>query len=149
MTNFVRKTQSDKIIVKGVCLQKETEKTSASIFPGYLVELTSSGTVQAQSSAGADCRRAVATENSIVGGTIRTEYADEDNVFIALCPTGVEAQLRVAAATPPIAVGDALQAAGDGTVQKQVDDGTTIAFALEAVDNESGTEEAFILTEIK
>ena len=141
------KSRSETIRLLGMPIMKEGQASEA-INPGYLIEFGGTNDIQVQDTAQQNCRRAFALENDLLGKTINDAYSTNERVRYASFSPGQELQAKVAAAAPAIVKGDALEAAGDGTLRKLTAGGTTIAFALEAVDNSSGTAEVFIQIEV-
>ena len=141
------KARSETISLKGEPLLKEGA-ASAAISPGHFVEFGGTKDIRKQSTAQANARRAIALENDLEGKGITVAYAANSNVRYGSFHPGQEAQVRVAAAAPAIVKGDALELAGDGTVRKLTGSGNIIAFALEAIDNSSGSSEVWINLEI-
>ena len=141
------KTNPEVISLKGEPIFKEGH-ASAILSPGHLIEFGGTKDVRKQSTAQADCRRAFALENDLIGDTITTAYAANDLIRYGSFHQGQEVLARVAAAAPAIAKGDALEAKGDGTLRKLTTGGAVIAFALAALDNSSGTAETFLPVEI-
>lgn len=141
------KSRSDKICLKGTPIQNEAI-AQEEIFPGHLVEYRSDGQVEKQDTAQQDCRRSWAMENGWLGESIRTSYKANDRVMIAAMHAGQQVQARVAASATAIVIGDALEAAGDGTVRKLTANGAIIGWALEAIDNSSGSTEVFVNMEV-
>jgi len=80
-----------------------------------------------------------------------------DRTFYFVSEPGEEVHALVAAAAPAIAIGDALESAGDGTVRKVVARAATtsaqtnsiIGIALEAVDNSGGGTPVRIVMEVQ
>jgi len=124
---------TNKILLKGTGIQKEAV-AAGTITPGMLVELTSAGKVQAQSTAAASSvQRAFATENSLEGNTISDDYSANDTTFYEVVGPGVEVYAFLEAGEN-VAIGAFLEAADAGALQA-VSTGKPIAVALEAVDN--------------
>ena len=140
------KTQPTTITLKEQPVLKEGQASSA-INPGHLVEYGGAKELQAQSTAGQDCRRAFALEDDLIGNSVTDAYAADSNVRYGVFNSGAEVLGRVAAAAPAIAKYDQLEATGDGTLRK-ITTGTAIAVALEAVDNSGGGSEVFIQVEV-
>ena len=141
------KTNPETIVLKGEPIFKEG-RASAAISAGHLVEFGGTRDIRKQSTAKADCRRAIALENDLIGKGITDAYAANENVRYGSFHSGQEAYVRVAASAPAIAKNDSLEAAGDGTVRKVTSASTIIGWALEAKDNSSGSSEVFIKMEI-
>ena len=144
---ITNKTNPETIILKGTYTRKE-EATSEDIYPGTIVERGGTKGIRKQTTAKQDCSAFVVIENNMLGKEITDKYSANDNVSLAYLHPGSEAYLRVAAAASAIAKNDKLEVAGDGTVRK-LTDGAIFGIALEAVNNSSGSGEAFIQVEIK
>lgn len=119
--------------------------------PGMLVALNSAGKWVAHPTEGGDGLRAFVVEADYNGKGIDDNFAANDWAQVWLVPAGAEVNTLVAAGAGAIAVGDWLESAGDGTVQKataasQLTTGTytytpagnVIGQALQAVDNSGG-----------
>jgi hypothetical protein len=92
------------------------EKIAAgTITPGMLIELTSSGTVQAHSTEGGRAERAFAVENDLLGKVVGTNYSATERVQIAHVLPGrlVNALIQLGEAG---SIGDELVSGGDGTL---------------------------------
>lgn len=140
MASTTKKT----IILKGCGIRKERTADGA-ITPGHLVYLKSTDKVGVHAVAGGNAQKAFAVENDLVGGVIATAYADAAKVQYEVMERGAEVNAIIADGEN-IAIGDPLESAGDGTLQKHTSpvdstaDITTIypdsivGYALEAVD---------------
>jgi len=105
------------IVLKGDPLQKEV-KGSGTIYPGFVLERTSAGLVQAHSSSGGDVAPIlVAIENSLQGEDIDDSYATGDMVQFVAPRSGDEILLYVADGQN-ITAGDLVSSNGDGYVKK-------------------------------
>lgn len=113
-------------------IRKEGVAASA-VTPGMLVKRTSAG-VAAQSAAGGYVPKAFALENDLVGDDIDDAYDADDTVQIGIFGAGCEVYAFLAYGEN-VVIGDALSAAAGGALQKQAGTEPTIAFALEAVNN--------------
>lgn len=118
----------------------------AGITPGHLVEFTSAGKVQVHSSAGGNAAKMVALEDELQGKTISDAYVAADKVQVWHLLPGEEFY-GLLKNGESVAVGDLLESAGDGTLQKYVADAVAssaatatiyplqiVGMALEAVD---------------
>ena len=141
------KAKPETIFLKGHQVQKEGQ-ASAALSPGDLVERGGSNDFRKQSTAKGVCSPMFAVENDLIGNEITDAYAANDNVVVVYALPGAEINARVAASATAIVANDALAAAGDGTL-KTLTDGQIIGYALEAVNNSSGSTEVFIKMEIK
>ena len=94
---------------------------AAAITPGMFVELASATTVQAHSSAGGNCLPMIAVEDELQGKEITEAYAAAAQVQCWLPGRGdiVYAMLKNG---ENVVVGDFVESAGDGYVQKYVAD---------------------------
>jgi hypothetical protein len=125
---------------------EEYTATAVAITPGYLLELTSAGLVQAHSSAGGNVAPPMfALEDELQGNGITDNITASAKVQVWIPYRGdmVYALLKDG---ENVAIGDLLESAGNGQLQKYVADaetsaGTTtiygnqiVAVALEAVD---------------
>lgn len=142
------KSKPEVISLKGEPILKEGQ-ASAAIKPGHLVEFGGGKDIRVQSTAQGDCRRAFALENDLLGKSITDTYATNERVRYGSFHGGQEVLARVAASAPAITKGDALEAASTGTVRKHTTGGAVIGFALEAIDNSTGTKEVFLSMEVK
>lgn len=137
------------IILKGLGIRKEAAASGA-VTPGHLVEKISTGAVKAHATAGGNAQRAFAVENDLIGATIDTDYASASRVQYNVMARGEEVNALLANGQT-VVIGDPLESAGDGTLQKHVPDTESIfadssadpsaiytepivGYALEAVD---------------
>lgn len=152
------KTRSEAIVLLGNP-ERQEDKAIAAFSPGHLLEFNSTG-VRKHSVAKGKARKAIATENELLGKTIEDAYAINDNAYLAVFKSGEQAQVRLAAAAAAIVKGDFLESAGDGTLRKltaasqgggapyaYTSEGVPLAVALEAIDNSAGGTEVFINVE--
>lgn len=122
------------------------------ITPGSLVDgLTATG-VMKHAGAGLNADKTFALSQDYIGQGVTTDIVSGDEMRYASFAIGDEVAAIVAAGAPAIALGDYVQSAGDGTLQKfvpqTVDVGATIAVtvepliivgrAAEAIDNSAG-----------
>lgn len=145
MSSTTKKT----IILKGCGIRKE-RTAGGVITPGHLVYLTSANTVAVHANAGQNAQKAFAVENDLVGGTISDNYAASSKVQYEIMERGAEVNALIANGEN-ISIGDALESAGDGTLQKHTPDSESVdvdssgnvvtvygeaivGYALEAVD---------------
>lgn len=97
-------------------------EAAAALYPGYLVELTSAGAVQAHSTAeGNVVPKMFALEDELQGKGIDDAYAAGDQVQV-WCPTSGDEVYAVLADGQTAAIGSVLESAGDGTLQVHVAD---------------------------
>jgi len=115
----------------------------AAITPGMLIELTSAGEVQAHSTAAGNALPMFALENELEGEGIGDAYAEDDKVSCWIPGRGDQV-LGILADEQDVAIGDFLESAGDGYLQKHVSDeasageaipsNVVVGIALEAID---------------
>jgi hypothetical protein len=111
---------------------------NGSLYPGYMIELQSTGKVVAQSAAGlATAEKAFAIENDLKGDGIEVVYASGDLVQYAIFKSG-EVVRGVIAANDVSVIGSKMAAKGDGTVHVAGTGDTALYVALEAVDGTGG-----------
>jgi hypothetical protein len=130
---------SNQIHLTGEYFRREEDTAAATIKPGYLLEKTSAGKVQAHSMEGGWAERAFAIEDALQGDTTSDSYSADDEVSYNLEQPGnvVQAWLK---AGENVSKGDALISAGDGTLIKNGSEGSSttvrqiIAYAEEALD---------------
>ena len=134
------------IVVKGSGIRKEAEAAGV-IVPGHILELTSTGTVQAVSAADDHVQMRVAVENEVIGNGVDDNYASGDWVLFEVLERGAEFYAVVAAGAAAITWGDFLNVKADGTVLTAVDASANRAVALESVDNSGGGAVTWILCE--
>jgi hypothetical protein len=94
---------------------------AAAITPGQLLELTSSETVQAHSSAGQNAPKYFALEDELQGNGIDDAYASGDKVQVWSCVPGEEVY-AILADGENVAIGDLLESNGAGYLQAHVAD---------------------------
>jgi hypothetical protein len=127
------------IILKGCGIRKE-RTANASITPGHLVEVMSTGKLRVHATAGGHAQKAFAVENDLIGDGISTAYAAAAQVQYEVMERGAEVYALIANGQT-IAIGDPLESAGNGELRKYTHDSagldTTnniVAYALAAVD---------------
>lgn len=113
--------------------------TGSAIVPGDLVEITAAGEVQEHSTAAGAAQKAFALTNLPTAGTIDDAYAEGVTARYGIGHSGQVVFARVANGTAAIAQGEAVESAGDGTVQG-VSGANIVGYANEAVDNAGGSE---------
>ena len=127
----------------------------AAFTPGHLVEVVAAG-YQKHSVAAGNAQKVFATENVADAGTIDRAYVAGETASAGYAQSGELVYALVAAGATAIAVGAALQSAGDGTLRvlsasaattQAQRDGVT-AYAAEAVDNSGGGTEVRIQVEV-
>lgn len=121
------------IALKGGYIRKEGE-ASAAITPGHLIEFGGAADVRVHATAGGQARRAFALENDLIGRDIDDAYAAGDVVQYGVFVPGAEVYAKLQAAET-CTKGDALESAGDGTLQVSSTpvEGSIVAWALETV----------------
>ena len=144
------------IRLKGTGLRKERlVKTGSTITPGMLVD-TDSGGVLEHAGAGLNATPAFAVENEVVGKTIDDNYAADENCLYEVMQVGTEVHALVAASAAAIVEGNFLESDGAGYLRIQTTDTatddtqrrSTVARAMEAVDNSGGGSPARIIVEV-
>lgn len=99
-------------------------EAAAAITPGMLLELTSAGKVQAHSSAGGNALPYFALENELEGEDIDTAYAAADQTQVWVATRGEEVY-AILADGENVSIGDYLESAGNGYLQKHTEDATS------------------------
>lgn len=151
------------IALKGDYIRKEGE-TDEAVTPGHLVEFGGGNDIQKHSTAGGNARKAFALENDLVGDGIDDDYASGETVQYGVMERGAEVNALLGtgtAASVSISKGQAVESAGDGTVQawdtagQATDPSATpvevdqlVGYAIEAVDNSAGGSEVRIQIEV-
>ena len=127
------------IVKKGTGIRKE-RTANASITPGHLVELMTTGKVRVHATAGGHAQKAFAVENDLIGAGITTAYAAAAQVQYEVMERGAEVYALLANGQN-VAIGAPLESAGDGTLRAYTPSSSgidasnnVIAYALEAVD---------------
>ncbi|MFP4018237.1 MAG: hypothetical protein ACLFUH_03220 [Bacteroidales bacterium] len=115
----------------------QMEKEAAeSFYPGHLLELNSDGKFQKHSNAGESLVPLFAIEDALQGNDIDDEYSSDDPVRGWFAQRGDHA-LGILKDGQNVVIGDFLESAGDGTLQKYDNDDHTsaiVGIALEALD---------------
>jgi len=114
---------------------------NAAITPGHLVELMSTNKVRKHSTAGGIAARMFALEDELQGNAITDDYAAAAPVQVWCCVPGEEVYAFLKNGEN-VVIGDFLESAGNGELQKHVADSGAganvglqiVAQALEAVD---------------
>ena len=94
----------------------------AAITPGMLIELTSSNTVQAHSTAGGNTGRMFALEDELQGNSISDAYAADDKVQCWCTTPGEEVYAILVDDSAAVSIGDFLESNGDGYLTKHETD---------------------------
>jgi len=133
------------ILGAGRALQFESKAAEAGIYPGMIVEQSADGSFLKSNvtGAGVDGPLLIAIENSINGKTKDDVYANGETVYARGLVTGMEVQVKLAAAATAVVYNDMLEINGDGGVTKRTV-GVAKFRALEAVDNSAGGSAVFI-----
>jgi len=119
---------------------------AAAFYPGHLLELTSSNTLQKHSTDGGSCIPVmVAIENDLEGEGVTDAYATTDRARAVIPAPGAKCYLKVKIGEN-IAIGDKLVSAGNGEVREAHGDSSAVvmeedvvAIALEAIDLSSSS----------
>lgn len=124
--------------------QQSEYNAAATISPGHLVEITSGGKVQKNSTASSVAtERMWAVEDELQGNTLADDYSSGDNVLVRSFVMGAEVFVFLQGGSTAVKQGDFLESAGDGTLKS----GSTgpVAVAMEDKDlSASGTADARI-----
>ena len=119
--------------------RRDERVANATLYPGHLVEVLSTGKVQKHSTEAGYAERAFAIEDALQGNAIADAYAAADLVSINLVQPGAEV-FAFLKAGEDVAIGEKLISAGDGTLIANGSEtsGATVqqvvAIALEAKD---------------
>jgi len=135
-------------------VMEEYTATAVAITPGHLLELTSAGLVQKHATAGGNVLPAIfAVEDELQGRGIDTAFAASAKLQCWI-PTRGDQVYAWLADGENVAIGDPLESAGGGNLQKHVPDidsaadvetifgNAVIAVALEAVNTVGGASAA-------
>ncbi|OQY11133.1 MAG: hypothetical protein B6I31_05540 [Desulfobacteraceae bacterium 4572_19] len=108
---------------------------AGTITPGFLLEFTSAGEVQAHSNAGQNMLPLFAVEDELQGRGINDDYTADEQVQTWVPYRGdfVYALLKDG---EDVAIGDLLESAGDGTLQKHIPDTVSSAGELTSYTNQ-------------
>ena len=102
-------------------IQHEYTATAVAIYPGYLLEETSAGLVQAHSTAGGPVFPLVALEDELQGKDYTTVYAVSTKINCWVPTRGDRGYLMLKDGES-VAIGDFVESAGSGLVAKYVAD---------------------------
>jgi hypothetical protein len=133
-------------------VNEEYTATAVAIMPGTLVELTSSGTVQAHSTAGGNVLPMFAFEDELQGKGIDDTYLASDKIQVWIPGRG-DIVYAIVADGNDIAIGDFLESNGSGYLQEHTPDvwvssaaptvtNQIVGQAIEAVDTLQSSSEA-------
>ncbi len=145
-------TRFKTIILKGSGIRKEAIADGA-ITPGHLVYLKSTGKVGVHASATGHAQIAFAVEDDLQGKAIETAYTTATLVQYEVMQRGSEVY-AILKDGENVAIGDPLESAGNGELQKHVTDlhtdssdtytganiGTIVGYAMTAVDMSDSTD---------
>jgi len=129
------------VILKDYLKIREEYEAAAAITPGYLIEMTSAGKVQAHSSAGQNMIHMFALEDELQGNGISDAYSSGDQVQCWIPQRGDQVYALLDDGES-VTKGDFLESAGNGNLQKYTADAEGVAnytnqivgIALETVD---------------
>jgi hypothetical protein len=130
------KTAPSKIVLKSPSGRYDEMRAGGNIKPGHLLTINSDSETVVHASAAAKAAPVVAIENSLIGSTIETAYAEGDLVRLWHLNSG-DWFYGILEDGHTVAVGDLLESAGDGTLQKG--SGVPVARAVEAVTTSGAT----------
>ena len=130
------------IVLRGEAIYDESLSASAVITPGDLIEVDS-GQWRRHAGAGLNAMKVFAAERDELGkgiDAIAGDYAASDRVKAAFCHSGMRVNAFVETGAT-IVIGEALESAGDGSLQKLVSDAATdenqrdaiVAYSAEAL----------------
>jgi len=98
-------------------IQSLTINASATLKPGMLAALNSSGELIAQNAEGKLCEKLVMLEDALQGGTVNDAYTGGEVGDAAIMLSGTES-LALLASGETVAVGDFITVNGTGKIQK-------------------------------
>jgi len=113
-------TNAKTIILIGRGIRKE-RVANAAITPGHLVEVMTTGKLRVHATAAGNAQKAFAVEDDMQGKSITDAYVANTRVQYEVMERGAEINAIIANGQT-IAIGDPLESAGDGTLQKHVPD---------------------------
>ena len=108
-------------VKKYLDIVEEYVSTAVAITPGHMVELTSAGLVQKHATAGGNVLPMFALEDELQGNGVDTAYAVSVPIQVWV-PVRGEIVYAILADGASVAVGDFLESAGSGTLQKHTAD---------------------------
>lgn len=114
-------------------IQSLTINSSATLKPGMIAALNSSGELIAQATKGAACEKLVILEDALQGKTVNDTYTAGTVADAAVIFPGSEAQVLLKAGEK-VVVGDYVTGTGAGKFQKLESTQVPLAVALEACD---------------
>lgn len=111
------------IMVRDFQHVRDEALANAGITPGHFIELMSTGKVKVHATSGGNVGpKMVALEDELQGRAISTAYTTSTLVQYAICVAGDMVNALVADGASAIVIGDLVESAGDGTVQKYAAD---------------------------
>ena len=118
------------------CVNRRELLAGGTIVPGDLVKRTSANTLVVHATAAGKAQPMFAVEDELQGHGITDNYSSGDLVQANVCMPGDQVNARLKA-SENVAIGDFLESAGDGTLQKMTlsstdDPQNPVAIALEA-----------------
>lgn len=93
--------------------------------PGHLLKVVSTGHFAVHATAGGNAQKRFAIEDELQGGDITTAYTANSICQSVIAQPGDMVQARLKA-SENVVIGDYLESAGDGTLQKVTADATNI-----------------------
>lgn len=131
-------TVKETIKLKSYLDVQEERDAGEALYPGHLLEITSVGKFQKHSNAGQNVVQIFAIEDALQGKDIDDQYSSDDPVRGWIPQRGDHA-LTVLADGENVEIGDYLESAGNGTLQKHIVESTTysnqiVGIAVEAMD---------------
>lgn len=126
-------------------LFQDRAAATSSIYPGMLVEINSSGTMQLHSTEGGDAEKAVMCEDALQGDTVAD--VSTAGAFLPYRVFGSGGQAAVLLASgEDVSIGTKLMSGGDGTFKARTSTNKVLAVAMEAKDlSASGASNTLIL----
>lgn len=131
-------TTKRRIHAKGAYRHEEITLAEAA-YPGELVEMTSSGTIQKHSTEGGDAEFLILGEDALQGRAVATAYSSADLATVLIPQKGTEVNAMIQDGQD-ISIGEKLMSMGDGTLGSLTDSASGIttpkivAIAVEACD---------------
>lgn len=118
-------------------------ESSASIYPGCLVEVNA-GKLRPHSTAGGAAQMQLAQQNNALGGGIYNEYPADSLVSYAVYGSGVPVYLPIKAGAAAILNGAKLTSGGGGCFKLATGTDVVLAWANQTLDNSGSDSSAFI-----
>jgi len=128
----------------------EEAVAASTITPGMLLEVTTSGTVQAHSTEGGRAERLAAAEDALQGKTVDNDYSADDVVSMMLPAPGSVVNLLMAAGETG-SPGQEVMSAGDGTLKlvANASSGVTVEQVVGRIDASEATFTALAANALK